>query len=976
MSRIGDWFASWKLISWRTAIVVAFVLYTLIGFLIVPWIAERVIVNTAQEKLGRQVTVEKIKCNPYNLSLTIQGLDFPDRPGSSMLAFDEFYANLQASSLFRWAFTLKELRIDGLYAALRRFEDGEVNVLELMAALDKGEEPKEPFELPRALLQRIELNNGRFDIDGRYREEPLLWTQEPIQVLLTDISTIPDEQGDNDITIGLAGGGMIRVRGEVVVEPLGLTGAVSLDKLGLAKTWELVEERFELQVTDGVVGADINYKITMGDEELHFEIHDSEFRVSDFAVQASEIDTDLIHADSVVVSNVMAQWPEQRVEVDALMVDGASAFLWLEPDGTPSWDVLVPKKTQDEIVEAYEYVEERVTLDAKLGRFEVKNAGVRFEDRTFDEPVSLEVTDAGLALTDVSTEQGSVWGIAASAAVGEGSRASADGTMVAMPLTLEADVALEGLQLVQFQDYVAKFAPLDLRAGVLETSGKARLAPKDEAGKITFAGGLAVSGLDLNETVTGGTLLGWGDLGVGGINAVLEPTSLDVETVDIHDAGLEIVVAEDGTINLLEFFGALGKSEGEGAEAVESAGGAAEGDGGLPPAHIAHVELHNCYGRYADATTMEPFERKIESVNGTISNISTDTTAGADLSIGAVVDSGGVVHVEGELDPFDYQRLTDVAVDIKDVTLPPMSPMSIKLIGFPLIDGSSSLDLEYQINDSQLVSTNHVEIADLELGEKVEGQGDINLPVKLGVSLLKDKNGVITLDVPIEGDLNNPEFVMTSAIAAAAKDLVGEVAKAPFRALGRLAGGGGGDDEDLEHVGFEAGTAALDERATSNLTTLAKALSERPSISIQVKGTVDSTSDTEALQQQALLQELGAEGMTFEELESSYKIGSLESTYKELLSVDQMKALLDEHTSDNAVDEVAYRKALVSDLVAAQSVDNAQVQALGPARAEAIRAFFVEQGGLDAGRVSVDPETSTTSDGEHLVRSQLVAEAS
>ena len=294
MSKISDWFASWKLISWRTAIVVVFVLYTLIGFLVVPWIAERVIVNTAQEKLGRQVTVEKIKCNPYNLSLTIQGLDFPDRPGSSMLAFDEFYANLQASSLFRWAFTLKELRIDGLYAALRRFEDGEVNVLELMAALDTGEEPKEPFKLPRALFQQISINNGRLDMEGRYREEPLLWTQEPVQVLLTDISTIPDEQGDNDITIGLAGGGTIRVRGEVVVEPLGLTGTVSLDKLGLAKTWELVEERFELRVTDGVVGADINYKISMGDEELHFEIHDSEFRVSDFAVQANEIDTDLI----------------------------------------------------------------------------------------------------------------------------------------------------------------------------------------------------------------------------------------------------------------------------------------------------------------------------------------------------------------------------------------------------------------------------------------------------------------------------------------------------------------------------------------------------------------------------------------------------------------------------------------------------------------------------------------------------------
>ena len=309
MSKSGDWFASWKLVSWRTAIVVAFVLYVLIGFLVVPWITERMITKVGQEKLGREITVENVQCNPFSLSLTIQGLNLPDRPGTTMLGFDEFYANLQPSSLFRWALTLKDLRIDGLYAALRRFEDGEVNVLELMEALDTGEEPKEPFKLPRAIFHQIQVNNGRFDIDGRYREDPLLWTQEPIEVLLTDISTIPDEEGGNDITIGLAGGGTIRVRGEVVIEPLGLTGAVSLDKLGLAKTWELVEDRFELRVTDGFAAADINYRISMGDDGLHSEIHDSEFRVTDFAVRANEIDTDLVHADSVVVSGVVAQWP-------------------------------------------------------------------------------------------------------------------------------------------------------------------------------------------------------------------------------------------------------------------------------------------------------------------------------------------------------------------------------------------------------------------------------------------------------------------------------------------------------------------------------------------------------------------------------------------------------------------------------------------------------------------------------------------
>lgn len=970
MSKLGDWFASWKLVSWRSAIVLVFVLYVLIGFLVVPWVTERILVDTAQEKLGRELTVEKIECNPFTLSLTIRGLTFPDRPGSTMLSFDELYANAQVSSLFRWAFTLKELRIDGLYAAVRRFEDQGVNVLELMEALDTGEEPPEPFELPRALFHRIEINAGRFDLEDRAREEPLIRTAEPVEVLLTDISTLPDKQGDNDITISQRGGGELRIRGQVTIEPLGLEGAMSFDQVQLARPWALIANKFELSVTDGIVEADINYSVRLGDEGLHVEIRESDFRVSEFAVQAPTADRELLEADSVVVSDVLARWPEQEVRIESLTVDGASAYLWLEPDGTPSWDVLVPKATQEEIVEAYRFVEERVTLDARLGRFEMKNSSAQFEDRTFDEPVTLAVTEAGLELTEVSTEPGSVWGLAATAAVGEGSRASASGTLVAIPLTLEADVDLDGLQLDQFQAYVAKFAPLDLRAGVLSTSGSARLAPKDEAGKITFAGELGVQSLNLYETVTDGPLLGWGDLNVSGIQAVMAPTSLDVEEVGVSNAGLEIAVAQDGTINLLEFFQALGEAE------VSELGAAAGGEGaGMPPIQVARLQLQDCYGRYTDATTVQPFERKIESVNGTISNIATESSAGADLAIDATVDSGGVARVEGELDLFDYQRLTDVAVDVRDVSLPPISPVSVKMIGFPIDSGSSSLDLDYQIQDSQLVSTNHVEIADLQLGEKVEGQGDINLPVKLGVSLLKDANGVITLDIPIEGDLDNPEFVMTSAVAAAAKDLVGEVAKAPFRLLGRL--GGGSDDEDLEYVGFEAGTEALDQRAMSNLSTLAKALAQRPSLGIEIRGTVDSVADAEALRQVALVESLGAEGISFQELESSHPIGELESQYTSQLSADQMAALRAEHTSGEGseVDEVAYRKALVADLLEAQSVDSTEMAALGPARAEAIRSFLVDQGGVDTGRLTLHPETTTSTAGDHWVRCQLEVSA-
>ena len=141
MGTAGNWLKSWKLLSWRTTVVVVIAVHSLVGFFGVPVIAKTVIVNTVKERTGRDVTVGEVKCNPFSLSLTVRDVSFPDRPGSTMLSFDEFYANAQISSLFRWAATLKELRVENPYIGIRRFADGGINVLELMDELTRELEP-------------------------------------------------------------------------------------------------------------------------------------------------------------------------------------------------------------------------------------------------------------------------------------------------------------------------------------------------------------------------------------------------------------------------------------------------------------------------------------------------------------------------------------------------------------------------------------------------------------------------------------------------------------------------------------------------------------------------------------------------------------------------------------------------------------------------------------------------------------------
>jgi hypothetical protein len=976
MSSILNWFRSWRLVSWRSAIVAAVVLYTLIGFFVVPWIVKSQIEKQSLEILKRQATVEKVRCNPFALSLTIEGFSIPDRPGSVLLAWDRLYANAELSSLFRWAATLKELTVENPYVALRRFEDGAVNVLEVMKDLPEPE-PKPPEDeggLPRALLQHMQVVDARVDLEDRYnRPEPLLWEIGPNQVELLDISSIPNREGTNDVMLQLPGGGTITITGDVVVEPLGLNGTFTVENNELASMWRAVGHLFEFELTSGVINLELDYQIGLEEDGPHLVVDDASVHISDFGFKSDLHEDELLLVDDIRVAGAHLEWPEQNAAAESVLIEGATAFGWIEPDGTPNWDVLIPEESQEQIVETYRTLEERIHASARLGRFELRDAGAELEDRTFSPPVRFMVHDADLVVTDITTEHGTTWPFEATAGFAESATGTARGSIGASPVSFEAEVSLDNLELAKYQPYVAKFAPLDLRAGVLRVAGTARAdQPEgDEPLQASFQGEFDVTGLDLNETITGDKLLGWGDLRVAGIDAKLEPMSADVREVDIDRAGLEITVAEDGSINLLEFFAALSEGEaGEGDTASQPAGS------GLPPVHIARMRLQQCYGIYTDRTpSTGAFEMALRPINGTITDIATDSKGAAKLDIEAEISSGGLVRVEGELDPFDYQRLTDLGIDVRDMLLPAVTPMSVKFIGHPITNGDVSLDLDYDIADRYLTASNVIEADDLELGDKVEGEGMINLPFKLGVSLLKDKEGRITLDIPFEGSFDTPGFGMASAAGAAFSEIFTQLVSSPFKLLGKIGGGG---DQDLQFVDFAAGSAELEDRAAQNLDILANGLAERPALALTVDGSYDEAADAAGLRVAAFRGEVLARGVTAEDLDIAIPLEVLEAMYSERMSPAELDAVRVKHTATPAeegaewvFDEVAYRGEIRQSLEASQPIEDGAVAALAPARAEVIRAYLVDQGGVDPARVSVAPEPEILTDSDRWVKCQL-----
>src|SRR5690606_1018742 len=129
------------------------------------------------------------------------------------------------------------------------------------------------------------------------------------------------------------------------------------------------------------------------------------------------------------------------------------------------------------------------------------------------------------------------------------------------------------------------------------------------------------------------------------------------------------------------------------------------------------------------------------------------------------------------------------------------------------------------------------------------------ISVTLAVALLKDRNGVIDIKLPVSGSLDDPEFSVFGVIVRVIGNLLVKAATAPFALLGSLLGGG----EELSYLEFAPGSAALEGAEPPKLGALAKALAERPGLKLEVTGRAAPEEDREGLRRAALPAAVGAQ---------------------------------------------------------------------------------------------------------------------
>jgi hypothetical protein len=272
------------------------------------------------------------------------------------------------------------------------------------------------------------------------------------------------------------------------------------------------------------------------------------------------------------------------------------------------------------------------------------------------------------------------------------------------------------------------------------------------------------------------------------------------------------------------------------------------------PISVKKVVVESGQVNFTDLSVKPNFSTGIQALGGTISGISSKAASRAKVDLHGSVDQYSPVAVTGEFNVLGPKLYTDIAMSFRNMELTVFNPYSGKFAGYNISKGKLTTELHYKVDGRKLDAQHHIVIEQLEFGEKTASKDAVSLPVKLAVSLLKDRNGVIDLNLPVTGSLDDPQFRLAPIIWKVFVNILEKAVTAPFALLGSLFGGG----PDIQFIDFQPGVSALDPAALDKARAVAKALVERPQLKIEVPIAVVPDLDRPALIAARFTAELGA----------------------------------------------------------------------------------------------------------------------
>ncbi|MDX2478739.1 MAG: DUF748 domain-containing protein [Desulfuromusa sp.] len=789
--------------------------------------------------------------------LALSDIDLRELDGRELFRMPTLILDLDWADLFTQDFNLVSLDIYEPQVYVDRDKSGHWNFQRIMMPKETASVVKEEATTeedaagnwPLLKIEKLALIDGQVHFRDNFVAGGISEEIRSINLELNNLSTHPEQKTAASLKLLTGRDLAIELSGELGVNPAAAVMELTADTLPLKPYYPYLEGWLTAPI-EGILNLSGQIIYT---ENGNIKVQQAQIALNDLLVPFSDKDQFSLSTFSINDSSFDLQ--QQDISLGTIQLSGGNIKATRLADG--SFSPLRLLREQPRSAALQEVSEPNRPWKIGAESVDLQKFQLLLTDLSLAKQPQVNIRDFNLHAENLRYPVAEKSPFAVSANVGKKGSIKVDGTVVHTPLQLRAQTQIKSFPLIFFNNFVPEGVRINLKEGKFFSTLAVNLNQEADKFSGDFSGKIHVNNFDLRDPIGDGALLTWETLNIDGITGEIAPLSLHIKDVVLSDYLANIQITPEGRVNLTSITATEGENDGKETDSksprIEETVITEETVPSDPPdISIDSLTLQGGTVSFIDRHLSSIFSTTMYELGGRVTGLASAEQMQADVDLRGQLENHSPLTISGKINPLSRDLFADLTLSFKDIDLTPMTPYSGTYLGYVIDKGKLYLDLTYHIEHQKISAKNKVMIDQFTFGNIVESDQATSLPVAFAVALLKDNNDEIHLDIPISGDLSDPDFSIAGVIFTVLKNLLVKAATSPFSLLSSMLGG----DEDFTGISFASGITTIDEAQLTKLAGLAEMLAKRPALTLEISGYADKELDPEGYRQDQLRQML------------------------------------------------------------------------------------------------------------------------
>lgn len=891
-----------------------------------------------------------------------------EKNNAAFTSFRRFDVVAREIELFSRKVTLEQVALDGLALQVERDSSGKLNFQRLMPKQaptnKKTAKPAKKDDTPplQLLIENLALTDGTVIFNDKLPAGGFKAKLQSINAKLSDLSNAANAQSKYEISFNGDNAETFTASGTAVIAPVSATSQFSLSNVKLQRGWPYLQEMLTTPVK-GTLALKGKASFTAQDGA---SVQDLGIHLKDIAADYG--DKDSTRLTSLDLTGISFSQKDNQALVEEIKLTGGKIRLSREADGKISALSLLKQPATANVKQIEPKPEPVKTvvktnqkpLGWKVNKINVSGLSTTFTDKLFSEPPVFNLSNIRLSTGNLTGPTFSAMPLQFSSTYGKNAPIKVSGNVTPKPFKFKGTTSFAKLPIQDFESYIPENVNVFVLGGTLDSTIKANVAMgSDNKPTGTFSGKAGVRGFHAIDAQEEEDLLKFESLQFDQMTGNIAPFSLAVHEIALNGIYSRIAIRKDGTLNLQN----LVSKDKSAKQPVPATAAKPQTPAAPTPANqttqkaqfkIYALTIQDGTIDFSDTHLPQNFRSTFHNLGGRVSGLSSDMNTRAEVDLRGNLESRSPLQITGTVNPLRDDLFVDLTIAFKDIELSPTTPYSGTYLGYQIDKGKLFLDLKYHIENKQLQASNKVFVDQFTFGDAVDSDKATKLPVRLGIALLKDRNGQINLDLPVSGRTDDPKFSIWGVVWQVVMNLFVKAATSPFALLSSMMG----SSEDLSSVNFAPGSSILAASEEKKLIALATALSQRPGIKVELSGYVDKLKDPEGYRAELLLQKMRqekylglAKNQQTKDGDDAEKMVIQPSEYTRYLKAVYLKEKFPKPRNMIGMVKDLPDAEMKKLIIANTKVGDQELQKLAAQRAAAVQQYLIKQGKMESQRL-------------------------